>query len=85
VFDRRTGDGGAGYSVLLASYAPGKGPDIYPPGTAKLIPAGSTIVLQIHYSSFHGSIEIPQQDRTIVGLILRQRTARETGRYFYCA
>src|SRR5258708_1443536 len=25
VFDRRTGDGGAGYSVLLASYAPGKG------------------------------------------------------------
>ena len=69
VFDRRTGDGGAGYSMLLASYAPGKGPDIYPPGTAKLIPAGSTIVLQIHYSSFHGSIETPQQDRTIVGLI----------------
>ena len=69
VFKRRTDDGGAGYSVLLASYAPGKGPDIYPPGTAKLIPAGSTIVLQIHYSSFHGSIETPQQDRTIVGLI----------------
>jgi hypothetical protein len=55
--------------VLLASYAPGKGPDVYPPGTAKLIPAGSTIILQIHYSSFHGAIETPQRDRTIVGLI----------------
>jgi hypothetical protein len=69
LFNRRTGDGAAGYSVLLASYAPGKGPDVYPPGTAKLIPAGSTIVLQIHYSSFHGAIETPQRDRTIVGLI----------------
>ena len=50
LFNRRTGEGGA-YSILLASYAPGKGPDVYPPGMAKLIPAGSTIVLQIHYSS----------------------------------
>jgi hypothetical protein len=66
---RTTDEGGGGYSVLLASYAPGKGPDVYPPGTAKRIPAGSTIVLQIHYSSFHGSIDTPQKDRTIVGLI----------------
>lgn len=69
VFKRRTDDGAAGYSVLLASYAPGKGPDIYPPGTAKLIPAGSNIVLQIHYSTFHGDFKTPQTDRTIVGLI----------------
>jgi len=69
LFKGRTGDGAAEYSVLLASYAPGKGPDVYPPGTAKLIPAGSTIILQIHYSSFHGTIETPQQDRTILGLI----------------
>ena len=69
VFKRRNDEGAARYSMLLASYAPGKGPDVYPPGTAKLIPAGSTIVLQIHYSSFHGAIETPQQDRTIVGLI----------------
>lgn len=69
LFKRRTDDGVAGYSVLLASYAPGKGPDVYPVGTAKRIPAGSTIVLQIHYSSFHGAIETPQRDRTIVGLI----------------
>lgn len=69
LFNRRTDDGGGGYSVLLASYAPGKGPDVYPPGTAKRIPAGSTIILQIHYSSFHGAIKTPQKDRTIVGLI----------------
>jgi hypothetical protein len=69
LFKRNGEDGVAGYSVLLTSYAPGKGPDVYPPGTAKRIPAGSTIVLQIHYSSFHGAIETPQQDRTIVGLI----------------
>jgi hypothetical protein len=68
LFRRQTGeDGASGYSMLLASYAPGKGPDIYPPGTAKRIPAGSTVVLQIHYSSFHGAIETPQ-DQTAVAL-----------------
>jgi hypothetical protein len=73
LFSRRTDDGGGGYSMLLASYAPGKGPDVYPPGTAKRIPAGSTIVLQIHYSSFHGVIKTPQKDRTIVGLIFAKQ------------
>ena len=74
LFKGRTGEGAGEYSVLLASYAPGKGPDVYPPGTAKLIPAGSTIILQIHYSSFHGTIETAQQDRTIVGLIFAKET-----------
>jgi hypothetical protein len=69
LFARRTDDGGGGYSVLLASYAPGKDPDVYPPGTAKKIPAGSTIILQIHYSSFHGDMKTAQTDRTTVGLI----------------
>jgi len=50
LFKRQTGeDGASGYSMLLASYAPGKGPDVYPAGTAKRIPAGSTVVLQIRY------------------------------------
>jgi len=69
LFRRQTGDDGAGgYSMLLASYAPGKGPDIYPPGTAKRIPAGSTVILQIHYSSFHGAIETAQRDQTAVAI-----------------
>jgi hypothetical protein len=70
LFKQRSGDdGAAGYSMLLASYAPGKGPDVYPAGTAKKIPAGSTVILQIHYSSFHGGMETAQKDRTSVGLI----------------
>lgn len=70
LFKRQTGDdGAAGYSILLASYAPGKGPDVYPEGTAKRIPAGSTVVLQIHYSSFHGAIDTPQKDQTVVGIV----------------
>jgi hypothetical protein len=74
LFTRRTGDDtGAGYSALLASYAPGKGPDVYPASTAKRIPAGSAIVLQIHYSSFHGAIETAQTDRTIVGLVFAKQ------------
>jgi len=70
LFRRPTGDdGAAGYSMLLASYAPGKGADIYPAGTAKRIPAGSTIILQIHYSSFHGAIETAQKDQTAVAIV----------------
>src|SRR6202030_1574263 len=33
----------------LAVYAPAQPPDIFKPGQAKLIPAGSDIVIEIHY------------------------------------
>ncbi len=33
----------------LTGYAPGQPPDIFKPGQAKLIPAGSDIVLEVHY------------------------------------
>ncbi len=70
LFRRQTGeDGASGYSILLGSYAPGKGPDIYATGTAKRLPAGSTVVLQIHYSSFHGSIDTAQTDQTGVAIV----------------
>jgi hypothetical protein len=61
------------FSVLLASYAPGKGPDVYPEGMAKRIRAGSTIILQIHYSSFHGALHAAERDRTSVGLIFAKQ------------
>jgi mono/diheme cytochrome c family protein len=57
------------FSILLTSYAPGKGPDVYDRGMAKKIPAGSIIVLQVHYSGFRGSLDKPVKDRTSVGLI----------------
>ena len=33
----------------LTGYAPGQPPDMFKPGQAKLIPAGSDIVLEVHY------------------------------------
>lgn len=39
--------------------------DVFPPGTAKSIPAGSNIVIQVHYSKTTGKVE---KDRSSVGL-----------------
>ena len=50
---------------LLASYLPGRAPDVYPEGTARLVKAGSKISFQIHYSR-SGKVEY---DETAVGLI----------------
>lgn len=61
------------FSILLASYAPGKGPDLYDHGMGKRVPAGSVIVLQIHYSSFRGALQKPETDRTSVGLIFARQ------------
>ncbi|HTZ56931.1 MAG TPA: cytochrome c [Acidobacteriaceae bacterium] len=36
-------------SDWLVGYAPGQPPDMFEPGQAKLIPAGSDIVLELHY------------------------------------
>jgi hypothetical protein len=57
------------FSILLTSYAPGKDPDVFAPGMAKRIPAGSKIVLQMHYSSFRGALDKPERDRTSLGVI----------------
>jgi hypothetical protein len=57
--------GGAG-NMLLAVYAPGRNADVWPAGTAKLIPAGSHLIFQMHYSKATGR---PEQDRTSVGLV----------------
>ncbi|MCI0485891.1 MAG: cytochrome c [Blastocatellia bacterium] len=77
-FKRRSGHEDAdGFSILLTSFAPGKAPDIYAEGTAKKIPAGSVIVLQIHYSSFRGALEKPERDRTSLGLIFAKEPPRK--------
>jgi hypothetical protein len=51
---------------LISSYLPGRGPDVYPSGTARLVPAGATLNFQIHYSRTTGKTET---DATSVGLI----------------
>ncbi len=55
-----------GLGMLLAGYAPGRQLDAWPSGEAKLLPAGSNIILQIHYSKTTGAVE---KDRTSVGLV----------------
>ncbi|HSF22794.1 MAG TPA: hypothetical protein VLE20_01105, partial [Blastocatellia bacterium] len=68
---RQPGGGGDGENegMLLAGFAPGTGNTVYPPGTAKKLPAGSTLMFQMHYSAFRGSLTGPITDRTSIGLI----------------
>ena len=73
-FERpKAAEGGDAFGLLLAGYAPGKGLDIWPAGTAKKIPAGSVIVFQIHYSAFRGVFEHPEKDLTTIGLHFTNR------------
>lgn len=49
---KRGGEDGVGFGGdFLAGYAPGTVPNIMKPGEAKFIPAGSDIVLQLHYTA----------------------------------
>ncbi len=48
----------------LSGFAPGEQPKVYPPGTAKLIKAGSSLRFQMHYTP-NGR---PARDRSYVGL-----------------
>ncbi|MBI3736125.1 hypothetical protein HY256_06395, partial [Candidatus Sumerlaeota bacterium] len=50
-------------SNLLAEYAAGNNPDIYPDGTGRLLKAGAKLLVQIHYHP-NGTAET---DRTSVG------------------
>lgn len=59
---------GRGFDGLghLCGYAPGDMPSVYPPGTAKRIPAGSTLRFQLHYTP-NG---VATTDRSKVGFVL---------------
>ena len=61
-------EGGDAFGIFLAGYAPGKGIDVFPAGTAKKVPAGSMLVFQMHYSSYGGKFDGAQGDRTRLGL-----------------
>jgi hypothetical protein len=64
---RRAGRGAAAGQAsfgMLCGFAPGTRPYVLPEGMAKLIPAGSQLVFQMHYTP-NGS---PQKDRSSVGL-----------------
>jgi len=60
----RRGDPGAGGGSFLAAYVPGLIQAPYPDGMAKMIPAGSRLVFQMHYTP-NG---VAQSDETKIGL-----------------
>jgi hypothetical protein len=58
---------------LLLVYAPGSSPDQWPEGMAKLVPAGSDLVFQIHYTS-NGSAA---RDQTSIGLLFSKQPPKQ--------
>ncbi|MCA9171868.1 MAG: redoxin domain-containing protein, partial [Planctomycetales bacterium] len=56
---------GGGVRGFLASYVPGLRPIPYPKGMAKLLPAGSQLVFQMHYTP----IGTEQEDLSEIGLV----------------
>ena len=65
VDDHRGGRHGLGDLGHLVGYAPGDMPSVYPPGTAKKVPAGADFLFEIHYTPI-GKV---RTDRSKVGLI----------------
>ena len=49
----------------MVGFAPGMPPTVFPDGVAMLVPAGSKVVFQLHYTP-NGS---PQKDRSSLGLV----------------
>ena len=65
---RRTGDN------MLVNWAVGEDAPVYLPGTAKRIPAGSTLVFQVHYTT-NGTAA---KDRSRIGIVFaKEPPARE--------
>ena len=60
-------------SDILLVYAPGSSPDQWPEGFAKYVPAGSDLVLQMHYTT-HGKAT---EDQTSVGLVFAKEPPRK--------
>ena len=58
---------------ILAVYAPGSAPEVYPAGMAKLVKAGSDLVFEIHYTPSGKAAD----DRIKVGMVFaRERPAK---------
>ena len=57
----------------LAGYAPGMTPQIWKPGQARLIKAGSVLVFEMHYTA-NGQ---PARDRTRIGFVFARKPVTE--------
>jgi peroxiredoxin len=63
-----------GTAATLVGWAPGDMPVVYPPGTARKIPAGSRLMFEIHYTP-DGTA---QTDRSSVGIILAKQPPKRS-------
>ena len=70
---KRGGGEGGGATELLVGYAPGLPAAILPEGQAKLVKAGTDIVLQLHYTS-NGKATM---DRSKLGLVFSKTAPRQ--------
>jgi mono/diheme cytochrome c family protein len=68
------GSGQFMFGTMLTKFAPGARPEIWEPGTVKKIPAGSKILLQVHYSRATGQVE---KDRSMVGMVFAKQPPRK--------
>ena len=73
--DRRDGSGQEEGGTLLAGYAPGMNQAMWETGTVKKVPAGSKLLLQVHYSKVAGEV---QKDRSSIGLIFAKTPPEKT-------
>lgn len=62
--------GGNNARFALTVYGPGRNADVWPEGTAKLIPKGSKLIFQMHYSKTSGK---PEKDRSSVALLFNRQ------------
>jgi len=69
----RDGTGREKTLTLLCGQAPGRDADVWPVGMGKRIPAGSEILLQVHYAK-SGTVE---KDRSSVGLIFAKEPPKK--------
>ena len=60
-------------SDILLVYAPGSSPDEWPEGMAKLIPQGSDLVFQMHYTTNGHAAS----DQTAIGLVFAKEPPKE--------
>ncbi len=68
--DRRDGGGQRIWGGWLGGFVPGTSVVKWEPGAPKRIPAGSKIILNVHYSRTTGKVE---KDRSTVGLIFAKK------------
>jgi mono/diheme cytochrome c family protein len=72
--DRLDGGGQRNVRTWLGGFVPGVNGLTWEPGTFKKIPAGSKIILNIHYSRTTGKVE---KDRSMIGLIFAKEPPKK--------